>query len=424
MVGLLAVPGGLTAFSTHPLAISPRLEASSPWLDRLNLWRSVSGVPALTENTTWSAGDYDHSQYMVMNDLVTHYETSGTPYYTTAGDAAARASNIFVSSSTGTTDPQSIDWWMAAPFHAMGMMDPRLTATGFGSYRYLKSGWQMGASLDVLDGNPFTGGHFPVFFPGNGTVEPLTTYGGNEFPDPLQACPGYAAPTGLPVFVEVGGNVSTTVTASSFKANGVALAHCVVDATNATLAPYLTSRGGAILIPQQPLVTGVTYTASMTVNGTAYTWSFTVGPFSICNVSDTGAPMSPATSGTSVDFMAEESGCPNPLYEFWIWSPGASSWTLVQPYSTSSTYLWKTAGLLPGVYQVAVWARDASSSGTFSNSYGRYDGNTAMQFTLLPGCSTFIRITLCANSAGTPVVRGGVDQAPPSRLAPRIPSIR
>ena len=181
--------------------------ASAPWLTRFNAWRANTGSAALTENTTWSSGDYAHAQYMVKNDLVTHYETPGTAYYTADGDTAARNSNIYVSSSTATTDNQAIDWWMQAPFHAMGMVDPRLTTTAFGSYREVKSGWDMGAAVDVLRGNSFSGGHFPVYFPGNGTSEPLTSYGGFESPDPLQACAGYAAPTGLPVFVELGGNI-------------------------------------------------------------------------------------------------------------------------------------------------------------------------------------------------------------------------
>ena len=267
--------GLLAAGKGQPVHIDPRL-ASGGWLSRFNEWRAAEGLSQLTENTTWSAGDYDHAVYMVKNDLVTHYETAGTPYYTTAGDTAARNSNIYVSSTTATTDEQAIDWWMQAPFHAMGMMDPRLTSTGFGSYREVKSGWDMGAAVDTLRGNSFTGGSFPVYFPGNGTSVPLTSYGGGEFPDPLQACSGYSAPTGLPAFVELGGNVSTTVTAHSFTGNGVALRHCVIDSTNASLSSYLTSRGGVIVIPQAPLTPGVNYTVSLTVNGTAYSWSFTV----------------------------------------------------------------------------------------------------------------------------------------------------
>ena len=236
-------------------------------------------MPTLSENATWSDGDYKHALYMVKNDQVTHYEISTLPYYTPEGDTAARNSNIYVSSSTNTADESAIDWWMQAPFHAIGMMDPRLTQTGFGSYREVKSGWQMGAAVDVLRGNSFTGGQYPVYFPGNGSTEPLRTFGGNETPDPLQACAGYAAPTGLPVFVEIGGNVATTVgPVHTITGSGVSLENCVIDSSNPTLGSSLRSRGGVILIPRQPLLDGVRYVVALTVNGLPYTWSFTVGP--------------------------------------------------------------------------------------------------------------------------------------------------
>jgi cysteine-rich secretory family protein len=271
---LVAIAAAAVASS---LSSAQPVQAAAPaWLDRLNSWRLSSGVSPLTENTTWDQGDYDHALYMVKNDQVTHYELSTLPYYTVDGDTAARNGNIEVNSSTAFTDSQAIDWWMAAPFHAMGMMDPRLMSTGFGSYREVKTGWDAGFTLDVLRGNTFTGGTFPVFFPGAGSTVPLTTYQGGEFPDPLQACPGYAAPTGLPAFIELGGNVSTTVTAHSFTGDGVALAHCVIDSTNPAVGSDLTYRGGVIVVPQQPLVPGVKYVVNLTVNGAAYTWSFGV----------------------------------------------------------------------------------------------------------------------------------------------------
>jgi hypothetical protein len=249
-----------------------------PWLARLNYWRSTARLPSVTENPTWSSGDYLHALWMVKNNTIQHGETPGTPYYTPEGDLAGQKGNIAVQSSTNVTDDQFVDWWMGAPFHAMGMMDPRLQQSGFGSYREVKSGWEAAAALDVIRGNSFGSGPFPnpVFWPGNGMTVPLRTYSGNEFPDPLQACPGYSAPTGLPVFVELGGNIPTTDGPNTFTANGVPVQHCVIDSTNAALSPYLTARGGVIVIPLQPLQPGVVYVVSLTVNGLPYTWSFQV----------------------------------------------------------------------------------------------------------------------------------------------------
>ena len=254
----------------------PAAAATSGWLDRLNAWRAVSNVSSLAENTTWSQGDYNHSLYMVKNDQVTHYELPNLPYYTVAGDTAARNGNIEVNSTTSFADAQAIDWWMAAPFHELGMMDPRLTSTGFGSYREVKSGWQAGFTLDTLRGNSFTGGTYPVLFPGNGASVPLGSYNGGEFPDPLQGCSGYGAPTGLPITIQVGSNVATTVAAHAFTGNGAALDHCVIDSTNAAVGSNLVSRGAVILIPRQPLQPGVRYLVALTVNGAHYTWSFAV----------------------------------------------------------------------------------------------------------------------------------------------------
>ncbi|TME55247.1 MAG: CAP domain-containing protein, partial [Chloroflexi bacterium] len=129
-LALAALPSTPAADSRVHLATTPA--AAGGWLNQFNMWRASTGLPNVTEVPLWSSGDYSHALYMVKNNLVTHYETVGTPYYTSAGDTAAQNSNIYVSSSTATTDEQAIDWWMQAPFHAMGMMDPRLTQTGFG----------------------------------------------------------------------------------------------------------------------------------------------------------------------------------------------------------------------------------------------------------------------------------------------------
>jgi uncharacterized protein YkwD len=367
LLGALAI-AFLPAFLAAPQApvrISA-VPASSPgWLNRLNAWRVSTGLSGLSENTTWSAGEYNHAVYMVKNDLMTHYETPGVPYYTAEGDIAAHKGNIQVSSTTSSTDDQVIDWWMEAPFHAMAMMDPRLTETAFGSYRMVKSGWQEGGTLDTTRGNPFTGGRYPVYFPGDGTTEPLTTYTGGESPNPLQACTGYSAPTGLPVFVQVGGNVATTVGAvHSFTGNGVPLAHCVVDSNNTALGSYLTYRGAVVLIPKAPLASGVKYVVALTVNGKPYTWSFTIGQFitsvAPCTSAGLTADSPSQITGTVVTFTATSTACPNPQYLFYVQSPDGI-WTLARGYG-GPNWAWDTSTLTSvGNYLVDVWVRDAGS---------------------------------------------------------------
>src|SRR5260370_13008202 len=88
-------------------------------------------------------------------------------------------------------------------------------------------------------------------------------------------------------------------------------------------------------------------------------------------------------SSAAVTFTAHASGCPNPLYQFWILAPGASSWQMVQAYSTSATWQWNTSGAAKGTYVVAVWARDSNSTGTSGNTYGRWDSFGASNYTLI-----------------------------------------
>ena len=381
-----AVFGGLLV-PTVPVPASAAITPS--WLVRLNNWRATSGVSALSENTAWDQDDYNHSYYMVKTGLVTHYEDPANPYYTASGDAGARNGNIQVSSTTATSDDSAIDWWMAAPFHAMGMMDPRLTSTGYGSYREVNTGWQTGMTLDVLRGNSWTGGSYPVYFPGNGSVVPLTTFHGNETPDPLQACPGYVAPTGLPAFIEVGGNVNTQVTAHSFTGNGVALAHCVIDSTNPTFTNNLKSRGGVIVIPQAPLAQGIHYVVNLTVNGVPYTWSF--------GVSNTGSftPGAPTItnvvagdSSATLNWSPPSSTGGTPIVSYTVTSYTgnvAQSTQTIPATGNSATFTGLTNGT---TYTFSVAATNAAGTGPAAMSYSVTPSSSAVPPARMTALST------------------------------------
>ena len=95
--------------------------------------------------------------------------------------------------------------------------------------------------------------------------------------------------------------------------------------------------------------------------GTAYTLTTTP----CTSVTASAAPASPQASGTAVTITAGSSGCSNPMYEFWIQSPGSSTWTKAQGYSTSSTFNWNTTGLPGGTYRFSVWVRDSGSAAAY-----------------------------------------------------------
>ncbi len=275
--------------SPAPPSPSPTPQPPLPaWLEYVNAVRAQAGLPPVVENRAWSDGAAKHARYMVKNDYVGHDEDPANPWFTPEGRDAGRAGNVLVSSNGEMSAEEAIDMWMQGPFHALGLLDPALRETGFGLYREEIGVRHFGATIDVLRGRKGVPAEvtFPVMWPGDGATVALTSYVGNEFPDPLSPCPGYQAPTGLPVVVQFGGGTGTPrVEAHAFRRGNVALEHCVFDETSYTNESpemewwgrnLLNARDAVILVPRDPLEPGSTYTVSLTVNGATYTWSFTV----------------------------------------------------------------------------------------------------------------------------------------------------
>jgi hypothetical protein len=100
------------------------------------------------------------------------------------------------------------------------------------------------------------------------------------------------------------------------------------------------------------------------------------------SVTASASPPSPSVRGTGVTFTGVAASCANPLYEFWILTPGSSTWTVVQAYSTSATLNWSTTGLPAGTYRFSVWVRDASSTGAVTTSLGSFDAFVGIAYTL------------------------------------------
>jgi hypothetical protein len=287
------VSGHLTATAAPPHQVFLPLvntSAAAPtqpgWLACLNTYRGQGNLPPVSENSAWSNGDWKHSRYTVKNDTLTHSEDPNNPWYTPEGAAAAQNGNVMASSSSTASDAVAIDAWISGPFHALGILDPALSQVGFGSYREANGGWQMAATLDVLRGLGRIPAEvvFPVFWPQGNAAVPLGYYGG-EMPDPLTSCPGFHAPVGLPLIMQVGsGNRQPVVTAYSFWQGSSLLEACVfteLTYTNPNSGyqslgrAVLASRDAIVLIPRQPLTAGATYTIALTVDGQDHSWSFT-----------------------------------------------------------------------------------------------------------------------------------------------------
>ena len=269
--------------------------ATQDWLDRMNFHRAAAKLPPVTRtNPSWSHGCWKHARYSVKNDGLEHTEALFNSWYTPEGNQCATRANGF-GGSVNATDPDAIDSWMRGPFHAVGILDPALSESAFGSYREVGGRLEMAAWLNVISGLgsvPLSVA-YPVAWPADGMSTPLTEHW-REWPSPLTSCPGYNRPSGLPVILQVGSGDTTPIVTSHEFARGVTiLEHCVFDENTYTnpdsseellARSILDSRDAIVLIPRDPLIPGAEYTVSITVNGKTHTWSFTV----------TGATPSPA----------------------------------------------------------------------------------------------------------------------------------
>lgn len=260
----------LVLFATTASADTPTpIPANANWQTTVNFYRAMAGLPGVAENAAWSTGGFNHSRYMAENNVITHFEDPNAPWYTADGDLAGQNGNIALFSgnpSVSCPERKSVELWMAGPFHAIGILDPRLATSGFGTYT-IGANTRCGATLDVLRGLTGPAPTSPVFFPGQGTTTPLLSYTGGESPDPLASCPGYSTPTGSPILLQLPALPGAwTVTLTD---NNVVVENCSFNND-----AVLTTRNAIAIMPRNPLVSGHTYRVDVQIGATHYVWSF------------------------------------------------------------------------------------------------------------------------------------------------------
>jgi len=231
-----------------------------------------------------------HARYMLKHDVVKHSENPRESGATPEGAAAAAASNLAGSTSPSEPDVWAVDLWMQAPFHALGILDPALAQVGFAIEHERKGTIQTAAGLDVLRGRiaASRAAAYPITWPANGTSVPIAAHV-SEYPSPLTSCPGYSAPAGLPLIVQLGSGGNVPHVTGSWIGDGERwLEHCVFDETtyrNHDAAQQrlgrtiLASRNAIVLVPRAPLRPGLTYRAGVEANGRLIDWTFSVSPY-------------------------------------------------------------------------------------------------------------------------------------------------
>ncbi len=93
------------------------------------------------------------------------------------------------------------------------------------------------------------------------------------------------------------------------------------------------------------------------------TYQLNVGTCTAAGIS--ASPASPQAAG-SITFTASSTGCGAPQYEFWELSPSSSTWQMVRPYGSGTTFVWNSTGG-SGPYRFGVWARQAGLTSTYDS---------------------------------------------------------
>ncbi len=265
------------------------IDATGPvWLTRLNYYRHLAKLPAVSENEALSDGDRKHARYLVKNrvppDGRAHSEDPANSWFTLEGLAAARAGDLIPPclGCNPLSPRQAIDLWVSGPFHRVLILNPVLKQVGYGEYS--EAGLKAHALNLGVSPSPGPFGT-AIAFPGNETVVLLRQFE-KEWPDPIASCPGFTIPTGLPITLELGVDVPTKLGNHSLTANGEEVQHCIFDASsyrNSDAAQEdwgkntLKAFGVVVIIPRKPLKRGTHYTVTVTANGREYRWSFSTG---------------------------------------------------------------------------------------------------------------------------------------------------
>lgn len=272
----LALLGLLASGAAFPAAPRP-----APSLLEVNAVRRLAALPPVGTDVAWAAQCRAHAQYLVRTDRGEHREDPASPHRTPAGEACAHG-HYFVSSQAAAGPERALAYWAAGPFHLPQLIDPRLRRVALGVAHDAAGSVQSAVVLDVRRGLSGPGA-YPVRFPAPGVRSPLREAARSEWPDPLPACAGYAAPVGAPMALLLG--PGQTVQAAALKVNGKPAPACLLTAGRYRGASgtdtrvgrgVLAAQGAAVLLPRFPLPAGAEVRVSFAAQGKRHAWSFRV----------------------------------------------------------------------------------------------------------------------------------------------------
>lgn len=253
-----------------PNTVSPT-QAQQQALARVNMYRSMVGIPTLHLATSLDMSSQAHCSYYStahspgfqptnLDDF--HSETPGTPGFTgiTASDRSTYFGELSGGASevayAGISDPgSSVDGWMAAPYHRNILLIDQLQTMGFGA---TTSPPNLCSVIDLSYGFPY---QLPVVrtvytYPADGQQDVPSLWHNDETPDPV---PGGPRTLGYPVslyiayaqYLNATTNKWQITTAEMHDASGQSVPTYTIDDSFSTF----------FLIAKSPLNPGASYTA-------------------------------------------------------------------------------------------------------------------------------------------------------------------
>ena len=276
------------------------------WLAELDKWREMAGVPPAAANSALSRGSERHARYLVNQgppDISAfrsydrtigpgaHIENARARWYTAEGAEAAQGGRLTADviqcadvAWEGRDEKADIDQLLIAPFHRLSLVAPWGVVAGYGSYGEYP---RRVAALALRGPVERAADAVAVEFPPDGSEMPWGAMVGSEWPNPLAACAGYAAPAGVPITVQDGGRLDLASYSLRDESEGREVEACAFDAKayhdsdpvqrrrgRELLADY----GAIVMIPRHPLREGHRYRAEIQARQHDFAWSFAVGP--------------------------------------------------------------------------------------------------------------------------------------------------
>jgi uncharacterized protein YkwD len=268
--------------------------------DAVNAIRQLSGLEPVAMDPALSVPAASHSCWMVQNDTISHGETPGSPGYTPEGAASGGRSNVAVSSSPTATARSFVSLWMTGPYHAVGVLDPRLGSVGYGHCSDASGTWRSAGTLDVLGGLAAGEHGRIVTFPGDRSAVPWASFV-TESPNPLANCTsggGQWASAGLPILALLPESPVPGASATLIGPDGTPIELCVITEHNdvsPTGRSILAGRRAMVAVPRHALVDGH-HDVRFDTGVRSVSWSFDVdsgaaGPYAKLAVSTQPKPV-------------------------------------------------------------------------------------------------------------------------------------